>query len=185
MRWPAATPQGVVPRCRGRECAAPCDSHWFYQWFSSFSYKGQGVRPGPGRSGRRGQGRAPGFARAPWQQQKRRARINQFILALVFAAARALFCRVGCLLPQWPVTRQAAAVSLIFHWFFHGNQLWRKACSGGARRCWRGDLGHLAAASVSSISKNHRFRDIFTWSASYVCALRRKHVYASRVRKHK
>ena len=135
-------------RAEPRDCAAPCDSHWFSQWFSSFSHRGHGARPGPWRSARRGQGRAPGLARAPWQQQKGGNRINQFILFPPFPAARALFCRVGSLLPQRPVPRQAAAVSLISHWFFHTNLRWCKVCSGGARRCWRGALGQLAAAGV-------------------------------------
>ena len=75
----AAPPQGAVPKRRSRHCAAPCDSHWFSQWFSSFSHRGHGARPGPGRSRRKGQGRALGLARAPWQQQKAGNWINQFI----------------------------------------------------------------------------------------------------------
>ena len=123
-------------------------------------------------------GPRPGARQGALAAAKRRERINQFIRSLGFLAARALFCRVGSILPQRPVPRQAAAVSLIFHWFFHTNLRWCKVCSGGARRCWRGGLGHLAAAAVSSLSKNHRFRDILTWSASYVYSLGSKHVFS-------
>ena len=165
---PAQLSEGVVMWCQVRELVEPCSRHWFFQWFCSFSRSSPGARPGLGRGGRRGQGRAPGLARAPWQQPKGRERTNQFVRSLGLAAARALFCRVGSLLPQRPVPRQAAVTSLVFLGFFHASLRWCKACSGGARRHWRRTMGHSGAAAVSLISKNYRFWYIFTWTASYV-----------------
>ena len=147
--WSAAPLQGVVPKRRSRHCAAPCDSHWFSQWVSSFSHRGHGAGPLRARDERaEGPGPRPGARQGALAAPKRLNRINVFILLGLFAAARALFRTVGCLLAQRPVPRQAAAVSLISHWFFHTNLRWCKVCSGGARRCWRAALGLLAAASV-------------------------------------